>query len=522
MNKKTINAFVVASLLFGACDHFPGHPSSPEQLTGFTQISNIQLQGGNTAAEISAYDPKTKRLFVVNAVKQAIDVLDMSDPFDLQYIQDINISVYGAGVNSVSVKNGLLAAAIESSPKTDPGYVVVWKTDDLSERAVVQVGSLPDMVKFSPDGKFIVSANEGEPNEDYTIDPEGSISIIDVSNGFSVKTLGFSSFNNRVAQLKSKGYRISGPAGTTLAQDTEPEYVAISEDSKTAWVTLQENNGIAKVNLMSKRIEDIFPLGRLDHSLPGNELDPSDRDNAIVFRNYPFKGIFMPDGIESYRVGGNNFIVTVNEGDSRVRPTSDDALPPYAEGELFNEEARINDVALDPVKFPNAAALKAEAGRLKITNRDGDTDGDGDFDELHTFGTRSFTIWNGQNGNRVYDSGNKLTAFLMQHRPDLYDDSRSDDKGVEPENLAVGKIGNRTIAFLGLERADAIVVVDITSPNSPVYLQVLATNDAPEGVLFIPAKDSPNKRSTLVVSCEGDGVVNVFQMSATEEEMANF
>lgn len=519
MNKKTITGFVLASLIVTACDPFQHHPNPGENFSLFTKIDEIQLQGGNTAAEISAYDPKTKRLFVVNAVKQGIDVLDMSDPFDLKYLNDIDISVYGAGVNSVTVKNGLLAAAVESSPKTDPGKVVVWKTDDLSERAVITVGALPDMVKFSHNGRYIVSANEGEPNEDYTIDPLGSVSIIDVQQGFNVKTLDFTSFNSRANALIKKGFRVAGPAGTTLAQDVEPEYVAISEDNKYAWVTLQENNGIAKVNLTTKKIEDIFPLGRLDHSLAGNELDPSDRDGMIAFARYPVKGIFQPDGIDSYRSGGTDLIVTVNEGDSRVRPTSDDAIPGYAEGELFNEETRIGSVTLDPVKFPNAAELKTKLARLKITNRDGDIDGDGDFDELHTFGTRSFTIWDGNNGRRIWDSGNKLTEFLISQRPGLYDDDRSDDKGIEPENIAIGKIGNRVIAFLGLERADAIAVVDITSPTSPVFVQILETNDAPEGVLFIPAKESPNGRSTLVVSCEGDGVVNVFQMSASEEEM---
>src|SRR5690606_5460379 len=150
--------------------------------------------------------------------------------------------------------------------------------------------------------------------------------------------------------------------------------------------------------------------------------------------------------------GGNNYLVTVNEGDSRIRPTSDEALPPYEEGDLFNEEARIGGVVLDPVKFPNAAVLQAEnkLGRLKITNRMGDTDGDGDYDELYTFGTRSFTIWNGNTGARVFDSGNKLESFLINELPGRYDDARSDDKGVEPENVAVGKIGSRTIAFLGI------------------------------------------------------------------------
>jgi hypothetical protein len=229
----------------------------------------------------------------------------------------------------VAVNNGLLAAAIEASPKTDPGVVVVWKTDDLSEKAVIPVGSLPDMVTFTNNGRYILSANEGEPNEDYSVDPLGSVSIIDVSQGFNVKTLDFTSFNSQAASLIQKGYRIAGVTGTSLAHDTEPEYVATSENSEIAWVTLQENNGIAKVNLISKKIEEIFPLGRLDHSLPGNELDASDKDNALAFNSYPVHGIFMPDGIHSYKVGGRNYIITTNEGDSRIRPTSDEALPPY-------------------------------------------------------------------------------------------------------------------------------------------------------------------------------------------------
>src|SRR5690606_5366377 len=292
-------------------------------------------------------------------------------------------------VTSVSVKNGLLAAAIESNPKTDPGKVVVWDTQTMNEKAVVTVGSLPDMVTFSPDGSYLVTANEGEPNEDYSVDPNGSVSIINVKQNYSVTTLDFTPFNNQAQSLMSNGYRLPGPAGITLAADTEPEYLTISHDSKTAWVTLQENNGIAKVNLKTKVIEKIFPLGYLNHSLPGNELDPSDKDNGLFFANYPVKGIFMPDGIASYSAGGNNYLVTVNEGDCRIRPTSDEALTPYEEGDLFNEESRIGGVVLDPVKFPNAAALQAEntLGRLKITNRMGDTDGDGDYDELYTFGT---------------------------------------------------------------------------------------------------------------------------------------
>ncbi|HEY3405199.1 MAG TPA: choice-of-anchor I family protein, partial [Ohtaekwangia sp.] len=409
--RKIYTLMLLTSVVYlSSCEYWPdGNHPPQEGYTYFTQIGSVELAGGSTAAEISAYDSKTKKLFVVNAVKSAIDVINMQDPYHLVYEQEISITPYGAGVNSVSVKNGLLAAAIESNPKTDAGKVVVWNTADLSERAAVTVGALPDMVAFSPDGKFIVSANEGEPNEDYTIDPKGSISIIRVP-GYAVTTLDFTSFNNQAASLITKGFRMPGPAGTTLAQDTEPEYVAISSDSRTAWITLQENNSVARVDLSSKKIDKIFPLGYLDHSKASNSLDPSDRNAGVLYGNFPVRGLYLPDAIAAFQCGGSQLFITANEGDSRLRPTSDDALPPLEEGELFNEESRVKDVTLDATVFPNAAELRTDAklGRLKITNRQGDTDGDGDYDQLYSFGTRSFTIRNGLTNQIVYESGAAL------------------------------------------------------------------------------------------------------------------
>lgn len=518
MRKILTLTLLTSSFYLTSCDFFEDHPPH-EEITFFTKIGSLSLAGGETAAEISAYDPETKKLFVINAVKGAIDVVNMEDPFDLVFEREISINPYGSGVNSVAVRNGLLAAAVESNPKTAAGKVVVWNTSDLSERAVVTVGSQPDMVTFSEDGKFIVSANEGEPNEDYSVDPDGSVSIVRVP-GFSVTTVTFNSFNGEAAGLKRKGFRMPGPVGTTLGQDTEPEYVAIASDCRTAWVTLQENNAVAKIDLNSKKIEKIFVLGYQDHNLPNNAFDPSDRNGGVVFGNYPVKGMYSPDAISALHTGGQPLFITANEGDSRLRPTSDDALPPIEEGELFNEEARIKDVVLDPLKFPNASILQGDAviGRLKITNTLGDNDGDGDFDELYSFGSRSFSIRNGNTGQIVYESGSKLEQFLLQMQPGWYDDGRSDDKGAEPESVTTGRIGRRTLAFIGLERADAVVVVDVTSPYSPIFLQVFQTGDAPEGLLFIPAHESPINKSLLVTSCEGDGTVQVFALT-TEEEL---
>jgi hypothetical protein len=520
MRRPLSLAFLISGLLT-SCEWLEEHKGY-EKITAFTKIGEIALTGGATAAEISAFDPETNRLFVVNAVKSGIDVIDMSNPFNLVFDREISILDYGAGVNSVSVNNGLLAAAIESDPKTSPGKVVIWNTTDLSVKGVVTVGALPDMVTFSPNGKYIVSANEGEPNEDYTLDPKGTISIIRLP-GLNVSNLDFSSFSAEANFLKSKGFRTPGPEGTAFAEDVEPEYVAVSHDSRTAWVTLQENNAIAKIDLHSSRIEEIFPLGFLDHNLGQNAIDASDNDDEIgVHKQWPVKGMYLPDGISAFTSFGTTFIITANEGDSRIRPTDDNILPPPndEEGDIFNEEDRIEDVVLDPTKFPDAAIQDDDKlGRLKITNTLGDVDGDEDYDELYSFGTRSFTIRNGSSGKIVYESGKKLEEFLLEKEPSFYDDGRSDDKGVEPESVTTGKIGPRTLAFVALERADALVVVDVTQPSSPVYLQVLHTGDAPEGVLFIPKHESPIHKSLVVTSCEGDGTVQVFTLTGEETDL---
>ncbi len=521
MRKPLSLAFLISSLCLTSCEWLEEHKGH-EKITAFTQIGDISLTGGGTAAEISAFDSKTNRLFVVNAVKSAIDVIDMSDPFNLTFDQEISILEYGAGVNSVAVNNGLLAAAIESDPKTDPGKVVVWNTGDLSVKGFVTVGALPDMVAFSANGKYIVSANEGEPNEDYTVDPKGTVSIIRLP-GLTVSTLDFSDFSGQANFLKTKGFRTPGPAGTGFAEDVEPEYAAISHDSRTAWVTLQENNAIAKIDLHSSRIEEIFPLGFQDHNLVENAIDASDDDDEIgVHKQWPVKGMYLPDGISAFTSFGTAFIITANEGDSRIRPTDDDILPPPndEEGDIFNEEDRIEDVVLDPTKFPDASIQDDDKlGRLKITNTLGDVDGDGDYDELYSFGTRSFTIRNGSSGKIVYESGKKLEEFLLEKEPSFYDDGRSDDKGTEPESVTTGKVGPRTLAFVALERADALVVIDVTHPSSPLFLQVLHTGEEPEGVLFIPKHESPINKSLVVTSCEGDGTVQVFTFTGEETDL---
>ena len=475
--------------------------AAEETASGFVEIGSIDL-GDAGAAEISAYDPNTKKLFVVhNAAVNKIDVVNLATPAAPQFITAIDLTPFGGKVNSLVSKNGFLAAALEAADKVSNGKVVIFSTDNYAVITEVTVGALPDMVTASEDGKYIVTANEGEPNsygEPGSADPVGSVSIISVDNNFSVTTLDFAAFAGQQAQLEAGGFRIFGP-GASFAQDVEPEYVTISPDSKTAWVTLQENNGIAKVDLVSKTITHIFPLGLKNYNRARNAFDPSDKDGGFQPGNWNVKGMYNPDAIAVLEAEGIPYLFTANEGDAR-------------DYDGFGEEAAVKDAdyLLDPVKFPDAATLKTDAqlGRLTVTTTEGDTDNDGDFDQVVSFGGRSFSIWNGINGALVYDCGSELE--LKTAEAGYYDDGRSDNKGVEPEAVTIGIVGRKRFAFIGLERADALAVYDVTSPGRPVFSQVLKTGDGPEGVLFVQKKQSPDNRSLLIVSSENDGVVKIY------------
>lgn len=496
--RKLLLPLTLLFFIYSCSDHRldPGLNENP---AAFAEIGSIDI-GDIGAAEISAYDPFTGRLFVVNnSTVNKIDVIDMSNPSNMKVIGSISMSPYGGAVNSLSIYNGKLAAAIESLNKQEAGKVVVFNTIDYKELKVIAVGALPDMITFSPDGRFILTANEGEPNDAYTIDPVGSVSIISVEDNYSVVNLDFSSFAPQQAALMAKGLRIFGP-NADFARNIEPEYVTVSDDSKTAWVTLQENNAIARINLISKSVTAIFPLGFKNYNLDNNAIDVSDQDNAISLKKWPAFGIYQPDGIAVFESGGIPYLFTANEGDAR-------------EYTGFTEMRRVssNATILDPAIFPNAATLKqaAQMGRLNHTITLGNTDADNEFEAIYSLGARSFSVWNGNDGNLVFDSKNDLEQRCIA--AGIYDDGRSDDKGVEPEGIALGQIGGRKIAFVGMERADAVGIYDVSNPTAPVFLQVVKCGDAPEGVLFVSANNSPIQKSLLIVSSENDGMIKVYR-----------
>lgn len=483
-----------------------GNSKSQNFDVNFQFKTSVTINGGGEGkSEISAYDKSTGKLFIVNVEDDEISVLNMSDLGNL--VQETSIALPVGAPNSVAVSKGRLAVAQEAETKQDPGTILVYDTATNSLLSSYVVGSLPDMVTFSPNGRYIVSANEGEPNDDYTVDPEGTISIIDLEMG-TVNTLDFNAFNSQESLLKDGGFRVFGP-GANLAKDVEPEYVAISDNSNYAWVTLQENNGVAKVNLETKTIEAIYPLGFKDYSLPGNEIDPSDKDGGAYLNNWPVFGMYQPDAIDYVKINGMDLVITANEGDAR-------------DYDGFSEEIRAEDIALDADMFPvsNDYLNKEKLGRLKITNTLGNLDDDPQYEALYNYGARSFTIWTGD-GQMVYDSGSDIAQKTLDLTPQWFNggDGRSDDKGAEPESIEILKVaGNKYILFVGLERNNQVMVYDITNPYAPEFLDILSHSGdvGPEGVLAISDKDSPSGKDLLVVSNEVSGTVTIYENKAAE------
>jgi hypothetical protein len=483
-------------------------------------------------AQILDYHPASRCLYITNASDNAIDVVDIHDIDNPTLLFSID-SLPGAPLSvGVHPFRDLIAVACEGEIVTDPGTVAFYRTNG-EYVGSVGVGPLPDMLAFTHNGKKILVANEGEPtNTEYEpeggefVDPEGSVSIITLGRSIhlerevqnaTVVEVGFGEFNDRKQELLDKGVRIFGP-GATVAQDLEPEYITISKGNKFAWVTLQENNAIAKIDIKEARVVDIFGLGYKDHSVPGNALDASNKDDAINIANWPVLGMYLPDAIASFLVDDQQYIIVANEGDARE-------FEEIRVGKL-ESKGKLGDNLLP---FADNEML----GRLKVTTEfPAEPNEAGKFDVLYSFGARSFTILTGE-GQHVSDTGDEFAQITAIVNPDYFNstddesefDNRSDDKGAEPEHVVVAKIAGHTIAFMGLERIGGIMTYDVSDPANPVFLDYVnnrnfeADPESPEagdlgteGMLFIPAHKSPTRRPLLAVSNEISGSTTVYRI----------
>ena len=592
MLNKSIIAFSLLSLLTGcSLDGDDGQNGAQgvqgtagnngENGTNANSALNINLigravlnaQSPEGAAEIVAYQASKKWIYAINSSgDEAVVNIIPADTFDTAALVKDNEGIVNAtnlasaitlslnentpgDANSIAIdaNNQLLAVAMAAKNVGEAGQIAFYNIGGDTPVFIknVTVGALPDMVTFSHDGAKVVVANEGEPNGDYSIDPEGTISIIDINNGTIADTalsINFQAYNNKQAELEAQGLVFANPTGrtingslinTTVAMDLEPEYVSISKDNKYAYVSIQENNGLAIINLEDNSLE-LKGLGFKDWS--NLQFDASDKDGGVNFKSYPgLYGMYQPDTIASFSWKGANFIVSANEGDAREYffDASGEA-DCIAQGGLdydakdgclaYIDESRVEDLTL-AANFDYLNNDDNDIGRLKVTTVKGDKNNDGQYESLYAYGARSFTIWD-RNGLVVFDSGDQIARVTASVHGNAFNnnedenkgDTRSDDKGAEPEALTLGKVGDRLFAFVGLERMSTIMVFDITNPYDVKFQDYfynrglepsadISGDLAPEGMTFVPAAQSATNEALLIVGNEISGSIAVWEIT---------
>ncbi len=420
--------------------------------------SHAHAAQGSFLAEIVAFDSSLGTLWVAGVT--GVDVLDARTG---QLLQRIDTKVYGS-INSVAIRGGVAAMAFESTVRTNPGVVALFDTSTRSPLAgisTIAVGALPDMLTFTPDGSRLLVANEATPSVYGTltsapgvfprqygpaaVDPVGSVSIIDMASRSVSATATFAGVAQSGSFLR-----------TGTGMDFEPEYIAVNAAGTKAYVTVQEANGMGVLNLQTGLFEKLIGLGAKDFNADGNRIDPLNNGTAALV-NVAVKGLYQPDGIAAYSAAGKTYLVTANEGDFR----EDDA----------DRSAANNLGAVAPL---NA---------LRVSNTDSSAATQLEKAQLFAAGGRSFSIRD-ESGALVYDSGEILDREAIA--AGIYDDVRSRDKGVEPEGVELLTVGDRTFAFVGLERTlqSALAVFDITDPLDVRFERLLVSkgDTSPEGL----------------------------------------
>ncbi|WP_415426382.1 choice-of-anchor I family protein [Staphylococcus borealis] len=496
--------------------------------------SGADFDKGGT--EIVKYNPKNGYAYSVNGDKEALDIIDVKHPgkdgaihlVKRIYLQDNGIEAGDLTSVTVHPSGEYVAVSAPAVDKTKPGHVVFYGSNGEYINNVT-VGSLPDMVTFSKDGKHLLVANEGEPSDDYTVNPPGSVSVIDVANGPENVT----AKNVRTAMFTEehqKGIRALGPNAEDAYLNIEPEYIAVDSQSKYAYVTLQEVSAIAKIDIAKGNIVQVKGLPYKDHSLAQNAMDTSDEDGKSELRRVPVLGLLQPDGIDTYDYNGETYLLIANEGDSQ-------------DYEGYSEEKRVkklkDDIQLDARYYQgytqaelddmvkNGLFDDEQLGRLKVTTSHAFKDANGKYNALVSYGGRSFSILRASDLEMIYDSGNDIEQRVLDILPERFNanyesaddikvDDRSDDKGPEAENVVVGKVGSHSYAFVGLERVGGIMIYDITNPNEPYFVKYLYDPNnkdiSPEGMTFESAEDSPNGKPMLIASFELSGTTSAWEL----------
>ena len=501
------------------------------------QLAEIAIPG----AEVVGYEPSSRRAFIAAEDASVYIVEWNNEPDRPSVLRSINIPraadlgpefAAGAEVSHVSVdpaSRGFAAASvIPANYAQHPGKVVIFSTATGDPVNTFTVGFNPDGMAFSTTGDKLVIANEGQPQTiaGVFIDPPGSITVIDLANVNSagdIKALD----QSRVTILHFEGpvfdravadrtLRIHPASADAPANNVEPESVA--SPGRHAYVTLQENNAVARVTLDVPEIDAIFSLGTIEQ-----RIDASDRDGGIsITQNVA--GMPMPDQIAMIEIDGRLLAITANEGDAR----SGQRNSPTWEHTRLTELARLGKLSHALTTSEHLAGERI--GRLYVCTFTGDLTGDGLIDRPTMLGTRSMTVWDAATFERIGDSGSAMEQTIAAIAPDMFNanpdepntpDKRSDRRGPEPEGVAVGVVNGRPLAFVSIERPGAVAIFDLQNPSNPrlvcMHMSARHGHTAPEGMTFIPADKTPGGKPILLVAYEHSGTLVAYRIVTTDE-----
>ena len=528
-------------------------------LTQIARYSAGQYNVDGGVMEIVAYNQATEWAYAINGQSGKLAAIPLAGltagahvealtgtEIDVKALVEAEDSTFQYGdMTSVAISpdSTTLAAALQAQGSNDAGRVALFTCEEdgtLTLEALVETGAQPDMVTFAGDG-VVLTADEGEPREGYgenIADPKGSVTVVDVEAQEST-VVDFSAFDSQRDQLAEDGIVLK--KGSAPSVDLEPEYIAVSDGK--AYVTLQENNAIAVLDIESQAFEGVYSAGFEDHSTTAIDLDK--KDDAYDPQTYEsLLGIRMPDGIAAFTVEGTTYLVTANEGDARE--WGDEDLDTF----YLSEDER--DFGEEGVTSPTGA-ITAENSGLEgkvVFFKTEDFDGL-DPEKDYVFGGRSFTVFQAtENGlEEVFTSGDDFEAHTAQYVPEYFNasndnavlDDRSGKKGPEAESVTVGTVDGKTYAFVALERTGGVMVYDVTDPEAITFVNYVNTRDfgttvegseeyedgeldkwvtggdvAPEGLLFLDAASSPNGEPLLLAACEVSGTVAVYQLGSED------
>ncbi len=561
--KKILSISLSLVMAFGA---FTTPVSAAERLIGYNNNIpgklnmnligryDVDINSPEGGLEIVAYNNKNQTAYAVDGINSVLVAIpfkslqtgnfkDLSSVgFQIDLAKEVESKVSGfeyGDITSVAISpdGSKVAVAIQAKDYNKQGLVAIYPIDNsddtLGEPKLVEVGVQPDMIVFAGNNT-VITADEGEPRMGYGTnsagvvveDPKGSVSIVDI-NKMTAKIVYFDKFDSQKDALVKSGVLFT--KGQAPSVDFEPEYIAVTSNGQKAYVSLQENNSLAVLDIINGTFTDVFALGFKDHSIAGNEIyldgTPKTYKNLV--------GAYLPDGISIYENSGKTYILTANEGDARewsstVYPEGhEDAGDPNQEDtSFFINEKKITIVDNAGNEINKVVVLDSSVMEGLPEGKD------------VMFGGRSFSLFEvaDKGVKSVFDSGSQFEDLTSSFYPEWFNSShdklklndRSTKKGPEPENVTIGKVGNNVYAFIAIERIGGIMAYDITDPSNVKYSNYINTRDfeakngiggdsGPEGMAFVPASLSPTGKALLVSAFEITGTMPVYEFEVATE-----